>query len=109
VGDFVGFATLGMYFGISYGGVMPLYAVVAREYFGARALGASYGAIFGLSCLGMGLGGWLGGRLFDTLGTYNSLYVLSFLFGCGGALLALWLRAPGQPQPVSIMSQTART
>jgi sugar phosphate permease len=108
VDDFAGFATLGLYFGISYGGVMPLYAVVAREYFGARALGASYGAIFGLSCLGMGLGGWLGGRLFDSLGTYNSLYVLSFVFGCAGALLAFWLRAPGQPQPMSIAPQTAR-
>jgi predicted MFS family arabinose efflux permease len=56
---------------------MPLHAVVAREYFGARALGASYSAIFGLSCLGMGLGAWLGGRLFDSLGTYTGLYVLS--------------------------------
>jgi sugar phosphate permease len=108
VGDFVGFATLGLFFGISYGGVMPLYAVVAREYFGARALGASYGAIFGLSCLGMGLGAWLGGRLFDSLGTYNGLYVLSFLFGSAGVLLAFWLRAPGQQHPVSITPQTAR-
>lgn len=107
VGNFVSFTTLGLYFGISYGGVMPLYAVVAREYFGARALGASYGAIFGLSCLGMGLGGWLGGRLFDSLGTYNSLYVLSFLFGTAGAVLALWLRAPGPQHRVSITPQTA--
>jgi MFS family permease len=107
VGDFVGFAALGLYFGISYGGVMPLYAVVARDYFGARALGASYGAIFGLSCLGMGLGGWLGGFLFDSLGTYTGLYLLSFLFGSAGAVLAFWLRAPG-PQPVSVIPQTVR-
>jgi sugar phosphate permease len=107
VGDFVGFATLGLYFGISYGGVMPLYAVVARDYFGAQALGASYGAIFGLSCLGMGLGGWLGGRLFDSLGTYTALYVLSCLFGSAGAVLAFWLRAPEQ-QAVSITPHTAR-
>ncbi len=107
VGNFAGFATLGLYFGIAYGGVMPLYAVVAREYFGARALGASYGAIFGLSCLGMGLDGWLGGLLFDSLGTYNSLYVLNFFFGAAGAGLALWLRAPG-PQPgTSVTPQAA--
>jgi sugar phosphate permease len=108
VGSFAGFVTLGVFFGISYGGVMPLYAVVARDYFGARALGASYGAIFGLSCLGMGLGGWLGGRLFDTLGTYNGLYILSFLFGSAGALLAFWLRTPGQPRALSTSLQTAR-
>ena len=107
VGNFTGFATLGLYFGIAYGGVMPLYAVVAREYFGARALGASYGAIFGLSCLGMGLGGWLGGLLFDSLGTYNSLYVPSFLFGAAGAGLALWLRTPDPQHGMSITPQTA--
>jgi sugar phosphate permease len=108
VGNFVGFATLGLYFGISYGGVMPLYAVVARDYFGSRALGASYGAIFGLSCLGMGLGAWLGGRLFDSFGTYATLYVLSFLFGSAGALLAFWLRAPEQQYPASVIPQTAK-
>jgi sugar phosphate permease len=108
VRDFGGFTALGLYFGISYGGVMPLYAVVAREYFGARALGASYGAIFGLSCLGMGLGGWLGGYLFDSLGTYAGLYVLSCLFGSAGTLLAFWLRAPGPQHAIPIMPQTAR-
>jgi uncharacterized membrane protein YeaQ/YmgE (transglycosylase-associated protein family) len=55
----------------------------------------------------MGLGGWLGGRLFDSLGTYNSLYVLSFLFGTAGAVLALWLRAPGPQHRVSMTPQTA--
>ena len=108
VSNFVGFATLGLFFGISYGGVMPLYAVVARDYFGARALGASYGAIFGLSCLGMGLGAWLGGRLFDSFGTYTGLYVLSCLFGSAGALLAFWLRAPQRQYPVAVITQTAR-
>jgi sugar phosphate permease len=108
VGEFGGFAMLGLYFGISYGGVMPLYAVVAREYFGTQALGASYGAIFGLSCLGMGLGAWLGGRLFDSLGTYTGLYVLSGLFGSAGALLAFRLRAPGQQHPIPSTPETAR-
>jgi sugar phosphate permease len=108
VSNFVGFATLGLFFGISYGGVMPLYAVVARDYFGARALGASYGAIFGLSCLGMGLGAWLGGRLFDSFGTYTGLYVLSCLFGSAGALLAFWLRAPQRQYPVTVIPQIAK-
>ena len=101
------FVMLGLLFGLSYGGVMPLYAVIAREYFGSRTLGASYGAIFGLSCLGMGLGAWLGGRLFDSLGTYTVLYLLSGLFGSAGALLAFWLRAPGPQYPVSVTPHTA--
>ena len=45
----------------SYSSVIPLYAMVTRAFFGARAMGSSYGAKFFLSYLGMGLGAWLGG------------------------------------------------
>jgi hypothetical protein len=73
---------------------MPLYAVVTREFFGARAMGTSYGAIFLLSCFGMGFGGWLGGCLFDAVGMYTVMYVLSFVFSASGAVLAICLRPP---------------
>ena len=43
-------------FGFAYGGVMPLYAVLAREYFGQRILGAVFGAAAMVSSLGMALG-----------------------------------------------------
>ncbi len=101
------FTTLAIYFGITYGGVMPLYAVVAREMFGARAMGASYGGIFFISCIGMGLGAWIGGQVFDHSGTYQMMYMLSFLYGSAGALLALWLRAPRPQPPVVVQPQPA--
>ncbi|MBM3222263.1 MAG: MFS transporter, partial [Candidatus Tectomicrobia bacterium] len=63
------FTLLALWFGVSYGSVMPLYAMVTREFFGPRVMGTSYGAIFFLSCLGMGIGAWVGGRLFDSFGT----------------------------------------
>jgi MFS family permease len=84
--DYGSFTALAVYFGFSYGGVMPLYAVVARELFGARAMGASYGGIFFISCIGMGLGAWIGGWVFDYTGTYQLMYVLSFLYGSAGAI-----------------------
>ncbi len=100
--DYPSFTLLAIYFGISYGGVMPLYAVVSRDVFGERAMGASYGGIFLLSSFGMGLGPWIGGQLFDSTGTYRMMYLLSFLYGSAGAILALWLRAP-RPQPPVVM------
>jgi MFS family permease len=103
------FTLLAVYFGISYGGVMPLYAVVAREFFGGQSMGATYGGIFFISCLGMGFGAWIGGRVFDYTGTYQVMYVLSFLYGSAGALLALWLRAPGPTRPVPVPVQPAAT
>src|SRR5439155_1445074 len=33
-------------FGVAYGGVMPLYALVTREYFGEKMMGTAYGAVF---------------------------------------------------------------
>src|SRR5262249_40198115 len=54
---------LAMIFGVAYGSVMPLYAVVTREYFGERAMGTAYGGGFLISCLGMGLGAYAGGVL----------------------------------------------
>jgi sugar phosphate permease len=94
VSDWTSFALLALFFGVAYGGVMPLYAVVTREFFGARVMGASYGAIFLLSCFGMGFGGWLGGRIFDAVGVYTLMYVLSFAFSASGAVLAVCLRPP---------------
>jgi MFS family permease len=110
IGGFGGFALLAVLFGLSYGGVMPLYALVAREFFGAQAMGASYGGVFMLSCIGMGLGAWFGGWIFDSLQTYEMMYILGGLSSAMGAVLATQLRTPqrqqvwlsrAQPQQVS--------
>ncbi len=99
------FTALAVYFGLTYGGVMPLYAVVARELFGERAMGASYGGIFFISsCIGMGLGAWIGGQIFDRTGTYQMMYILSFLYGGAGAILALWLRSPRPERPIAVQA-----
>jgi predicted MFS family arabinose efflux permease len=81
-------------FGVAYGGAMPLYALVAREFFGERVVGTTFGGIFFISCIGMGLGAYGGGFLFDRLGTYWSLHLASTLVGAGAVAVALALRAP---------------
>ena len=83
-------------FGVTYGGAMPLYALVAREFFGERVVGTTFGGIFFISCIGMGLGAYGGGFLFDHLGTYWSLHLASTLVGAGAVAVALTLRAPAR-------------
>ncbi len=83
-------------FGVAYGGAMPLYALVAREFFGERVVGMTFGGIFFISCIGMGLGAYGGGFLFDHLGTYWSLHLASTLVGAGAVAVALTLRAPAR-------------
>jgi len=76
-------------FGFAYGGVMPLYAVLAREYFGQRILGAVFGAAAMVSSLGMAAGPLVGGWIFDHFGAYQWLYVYSFALGLGAVAIAL--------------------
>ena len=95
------FYALSIAFGVAYGGVMPLYALVTREYFGERVMGAAYGGVFLVSTLGMGIGSYAGGWLYDRLGTYAWLYGGSFVIGALAVTLALTFRPP-RPLPASL-------
>jgi MFS family permease len=45
-------------FGLAYGGVMPLYAVLVRDTFGPHSMGTTFGAVTMVASLGMALGPW---------------------------------------------------
>ena len=82
------FYALSVVFGTAYGGVMPLYAVLARDYFGQRIMGTVFGAITMASSLGMAFGPLAGGWVFDTFNTYAWLYVGSFGVALGAVAIA---------------------
>jgi MFS family permease len=88
-------STLSLGFGVAYGGAMPLYALVTREYFGERVMGTAYGAVFFISCIGMGLGSYAGGAIHDLFGTYQGLFLGSFAIGLMAIVLGVTLRPPG--------------
>lgn len=83
------FYLLAIFFGAAYGGVMPLYAVLAREFFGQRIMGSVFGAATMLSAIGMALGPVVGGWIFDTLQSYRWLYLGSAALGLGAVAIAL--------------------
>ncbi|MBW6423491.1 MFS transporter [Rhizobium sp. XQZ8] len=87
--DLTHFYTLAIIFGGTYGGVMPLYAVLAREYFGAKILGTVLGGMGLLSSIGMAFGPLAGGWAFDAFNNYNWLFIGSALVGLGAVLIAL--------------------
>lgn len=93
IGEFYAVAIL---FGMAYGGVMPLYAVIAREYFPMRIMGTVFGAAAMISSLGMALGPAVGGWIFDTFNGYGFLYIASF--GMGLAAVAMALVFPPLPE-----------
>lgn len=83
------FYTLAVVFGGAYGGVMPLYAVLAREYFGPRIIGTVFGAVTMLSSIGMAFGPLAGGWVFDTFANYSWLFIGSAMVGLGAVAVAL--------------------
>jgi MFS family permease len=84
------FYALAIVFGAAYGGVMPLYAVLAREYFGQQVMGAVLGGIGLTSSLGMALGPLAGGWIFDRFDVYDWLFIGSFAIGIAAMLIALF-------------------
>jgi MFS family permease len=88
------FYMLALVFGFAYGGVMPLYAILVREYFGERVMGAAFGAVSLAATLGMALGPWAGGWLFDAVGSYAWMFVGSAAIGLGAVVIAFTFRPP---------------
>ena len=95
------FYTLAVIFGMAYGGVMPLYSVLARSYFSQHIMGTVLGAATMLSCIGMSLGPLAGGWVFDSFGSYAWLFMGSAAVALGAVAIALAFppapRAPLRP------------
>jgi MFS family permease len=88
------FYMLAAVLGLAYGGVMPLYAVLARDYFGPHVMGTVLGAATMTSAIGMAFGPVGGGWLYDTFGTYHWLYIASAAVGIAAAAMALAFPPP---------------
>jgi MFS family permease len=84
-----GFYAMAVVLGTVYGGVMPLYAVLARDYFGQAVMGTVLGAATMLSAIGMALGPLGGGWIYDSFGSYAWLYIASGLLAAGAVAVSL--------------------
>ena len=58
-------------FGLSQGGIVPSYAVIVREYLPAKEAVARVGLILMMTIVGMALGGWMSGWIYDLSGSYR--------------------------------------
>ncbi len=76
-------------FGLSQGGIVPAYAIIVREYLPAREAGARVGLVMMATIVGMALGGWMSGLIYDLTGSYQA----AFLNGIGWNLLNMGIIA----------------
>ena len=89
VRDLGAFYAVAALFGFIYAGVMPLYAVLARENFPLRMMGTVIGGTAMAGSLGMATGPLAGGMIYDTFASYGWLFIGSFGIGIGAFLIAM--------------------
>ncbi|NIR97469.1 MAG: MFS transporter, partial [Gammaproteobacteria bacterium] len=85
-------------FGLSQGGIVPSYALIVREYMPAREAGARVGFVIMMTILGMALGGWLSGWIYDQTGSYQLAFINGILWN--GMNIAIMLMLLGRSRRV---------
>jgi MFS family permease len=78
-------------FGLFQGGIVPAYAIIVREYFPAKRVGVLVGAAIMATMIGMALGGWMSGKVFDLTGSYHAAFVNGVLWNALNLSIALFL------------------
>lgn len=103
------FYTWAVLFGLGYGGPMPVYAMLFREYFGTRSIGAILGVFFMVASIGMGSGGLMGGVMHTVFGSYAAPFLTSTTTGLIAAVLALTLPSPKREAPTVVPEMALQT
>jgi MFS family permease len=78
-------------FGLFQGGIVPSYALIVREYFTPTQAGARVGAVLMATLLGMALGGWMSGAIFDWTGSYRAAFVNGIAWNALNLTIVLFL------------------
>jgi MFS family permease len=78
-------------FGLFQGGIVPSYAIIVREHFPAREAGERVGWVLMSTLLGMALGGWLSGKVFDLTGSYHAAFVNGLVWNLVNLSVVGWL------------------
>src|SRR5690242_14214825 len=78
-------------FGLFQGGIVPSYAIIVRQYFSPREAATRVGLVLLATLLGMALGGWMSGALFDLTGSYRAAFVNGLIWNLLNVSIALWL------------------
>jgi MFS family permease len=87
-------------FGLSQGGIVPSYAIIVREYLPAKEAGERVGLVIMMTVVGMALGGWISGVIYDLTGSYQAAFVNGIawnMLNMGIMALLLWRTRESKP------------
>lgn len=78
-------------FGLFQGGIVPMYAVIVREYFSPKQAGTRVGLVIMATLFGMAFGGWMSGKIFDLAGSYQAAFVNGLGWNLVNVSIMVWL------------------
>jgi MFS family permease len=78
-------------FGLVQGGIVPCYAIIVRQYFPAKEAGTRVSIVIMATVIGMALGGYLNGLIFDITGSYKIAFANGVAWNLLNIAIALWL------------------
>jgi MFS family permease len=85
-------------FGLFQGGIVPMYAVLVREYFPPQEAGTRLGLVIMATIVGMALGGWMSGAIFDLTGSYWQAFANGLLWNLVNLAIIVFLLQRRAPQ-----------
>ncbi|MDE4273913.1 MFS transporter [Phaeobacter gallaeciensis] len=88
-------------FGLAQGGIVPSYALVVREYMPPKEAGARVGFVMMMTILGMALGGWMSGWIYDVTGNYQMAFINGIAWNGLNILIIGYLLMRSRPQKPS--------
>ncbi len=86
-------------FGLSQGGIVPSYALIVRDYFPAKEAGARVSLVLMATVVGMALGGWMSGEIYDLTGSYQAAFLNGIAWNLLNMSIAFWLLF--RPKPLA--------
>ena len=78
-------------FGLFQGGIVPMYAIIVRDYFPPKEAGTRVGLALMATLLGMALGGWMSGKIFDLTGSYQAAFLNGLAWNFLNVAIMSWL------------------
>ena len=78
-------------FGLFQGGIVPMYAIIVREYFSPKEAGIRIGIVLMATLFGMALGGWLAGAIYDWTGSYTAALINGIGWNIVNMAIVIWL------------------
>lgn len=89
-------------FGLSQGGIVPCYAIIVREYMPAAEAGQRVGLVIMATIIGMAVGGWSSGWIYDLTGSYAAAFLNGIAWNVVNlAVMVLVLWRVGRPRPAT--------